>query len=206
MTHYTIAYLDESDIDLRTFQRTCHNYFEVLPFKPVADIEILIAELLASSAKAIIADYDLSEQDPSIHYTGADVIRSVLKQREYFPVFILTSYEDDAITAGDDVNIVYEKGENARDEKFLERIKLQIEKFDHRLSQAQERLLELLQLRSQRALTISEEEEAITLDSFIERSLNKQSQIPDELKTLSNKTQLAELLTKVDDLLKKIDK
>ena len=159
---------------------------------------------MGSPAKAVIADYDLSEQDPTIHYTGAEVIRGVLKEREYFPVFILTSYEDDAITAGDDVNIVYEKGENARDEKFIERIKLQIEKYDHRVNQAQERLIQLLELRNERALTVTEEEETITLDSFLERSLNKPSQIPDELKTLSNKMQLAELLSKVDELLKKI--
>ena len=39
MTKYRIAYIDESDSDIRRFQRFSYNFFEVVPFIPKESIE-----------------------------------------------------------------------------------------------------------------------------------------------------------------------
>src|SRR5579859_1864900 len=108
---FKVAYVDESPPDIRRFQRFARNYFEVIAFAPKIQKESTVEDILDSHVDAVIANFDLSEQDPTIHYNGADLVSLVLEQRESFPVFILTSYEDDAVSQGDDVNIVYEKSE-----------------------------------------------------------------------------------------------
>jgi hypothetical protein len=182
MSKYKVAYIDESDIDIRRFQRFARNYLEVIPFKPNRDMEITVAEVLESKVDAIIADFDLSEQDETIHYNGDELMNSILDERELFPVFILTSYEDDAVSQGEDVNIVYEKSEMANGEKFLKRVITQIEKYYKRLDEAEKRLLELIDKGQQTQLDAKEEKELSDLDSFIEKSLNKKIVVPDKIK------------------------
>jgi len=111
MAKFNIAYIDESGADTRRFQRFAFSYFDVSPIAPKPVLKDTIKEVMDSNCDAVIADFDLAEQDPTIHYDGTDLVRAVLKKREGFPVFILTSFEDDAISKGDDVNIVYEKKE-----------------------------------------------------------------------------------------------
>ena len=206
MSKYKIAYIDESDVDIRKFQRFARNYFEVIPVKPNREKEITAATILESHIDAVIADFDLSEQDETIHYTGADLVSLILEERELFPVFILTSYEDDAISKGEDVNIVYEKSEMANGEKFLERVKTQIEKYYNKLNEAEIRLLALIEKGKAAKLDAQEEAELEELDSLIEKSLNKKIIIPDKIKKDTEEDKLGDLLKKVDELANKLEK
>lgn len=206
MLKYRVAYIDESDIDIRKFQRFAKNYFDVIPFKPNSEKEVTASEILESMVDAVIADFDLSEQDEKIHYTGADLVSLILEEREMFPVFILTSYEDDAVSKGEDVNIVYEKGEMANGEKFLERVKNQIEKYYNKLDDAEKKLLALIEKGQQTKLDAQEEKELADLDSLIEKSLNKKNIVPDKIKKDTEEDKLGDLLKKVDELAKKLEK
>lgn len=205
MSKYKVAYIDESSADIRRFQRFARNYFEVVPILPEKSLEVTTSTILEGNVDAVIADFDLSEQDETIHYTGADLVSSILDHREAFPVFILTSYEDDAVSQGDDVNIVYEKNEMTNGEKFLERVKTQIEKYYHKLESAENRLLELINEAKTRQLNAFEEEEVIRLDSFIEKALDKKTTIPDKIRKPDESDELTELLKKVDELTRKIE-
>ena len=204
MNKFKIAYVDEDDVDIRRFQRFSRNYFDVVPIKPDKQLEITAQEILSSHVDAVIADFDLAEQDESIHYNGANLISYILEQRENYPVFILTSYEDDAVLKGDDVNIVYEKSEMGDGEKFLERVKTQIEKYYHKLDEDEKRLVQLIEESRKRKLNAFEDEEIIKLDSVIERALDKRSTIPDHIRQRKHSDELLEILKKVDDLEKKL--
>jgi DNA-binding NarL/FixJ family response regulator len=206
MAKYRVAYIDESDVDIRKFQRFARNYFEVIPFKPNREKEITATAILESKVDAVIADFDLSEQDETIHYTGAELVSLILEERELFPVFILTSYEDDAVSKGEDVNIVYEKSEMANGEKFLERVKNQIEKYYNKLDEAEKKLLALIEKGQQTKLDAQEEQELADLDSLIEKSLNKKIVVPDKIKKDTEEDKLGDLLKKVDELAKKLEK
>jgi HPt (histidine-containing phosphotransfer) domain-containing protein len=205
MAKYKIAYVDESDTDTRKFQRFSYNYFEVIPIIPNDSIEETCNTILESHVDAIISDFDFSEQLSTVHYDGTDLVSLFLKKREDFPVFILTSYEDDAISKGEDVNIIYEKKEMDEGEKFLERVKAQIEKYKHKLETDENRLLELIYESKKRKLNATEMEELSELDSKIEKALDKESRIPNILRDDKEASDLSELLKKVDELAKKLE-
>ncbi|MBK7379261.1 MAG: hypothetical protein IPJ03_09670 [Ignavibacteriales bacterium] len=206
MSKYKVAFIDESDIDIRKFQRFARNYFEVIPIKPSKEKEATASTILESHVDAIIVDFDLSEQDASIHYNGADLVSLILEERELFPVFILTSYEDDAVSKGEDVNIVYEKSEMVNGEKFLERVKAQIEKYYFKLEESEKRLLALIEESKKRKLDALEEDEIMKLDSLIEKALDKKSPLPNKIRKATESSDLSELLKKVDELANKLDK
>lgn len=208
MTKYKIAYIDESEADIRRFQRFSYNYFEVIPFIPKDTIEETCNDILESHVDAIVSDFEFSEQLSTVHYDGTNLVSEFLKKRENFPVFILTSFEDDAISKGEDVNIIYEKkemDEGEKGEKFLERVKAQIEKYKHKLETEENRLLELIAESKKRKLNAFEKQELAELDSKIEKALDKESQIPNILRDDNEANELSELLKKVDELAKKLE-
>lgn len=206
MSKYKVAYIDESEADIRKFQRFARNYFDVVPIKPSVEKETTVIAVLESHVDAVIADFDLSELDPTIHYNGANLVSSIIEEREMFPVFILTSFEDDAVSKGEDVNIVYEKSEMANGEKFLERVKTQIEKYYHKLDESEKRLLALIEKGRVTKLDVQEEKELSELDSIIERALDKKIVVPDKIKKDAEEDKLGDLLSKVDELVKKLEK
>lgn len=205
MAKYKIAYIDESQEDIRRFQRFSYNYFDVVPFIPMASIEDTCSEIIESHVDALVSDFEFSEKLSTVHYDGTNLVSLFLKKRENFPVFILTSFEDDAISKGEDVNIIYEKKEMDNGEMFLERIKAQIEKYKHKLEAEENRLLELIAESKKRKLNDAEIEELSDLDSKIEKALDKESRIPNILRNDSEASDLSELLKKVDELAKKLD-
>lgn len=203
---YKIAYIDEDQSDTRRFQRFSYNFFEVVPIIPKDSIEDTCNEILENHVDAIVSDFDFAEQLSTVHYDGTDLVSLFLKKREGFPVFILTSYEDDAISKGEDVNIIYEKKEMDEGEQFLERVKAQIEKYKHKLETDEKRLLELIAESKKRKLDALEREELAELDSKIEKSLDKESRISNILREDKEASELSELLKKVDELAKSLGK
>jgi HPt (histidine-containing phosphotransfer) domain-containing protein len=203
---YKIAYIDEDQTDTRRFQRFSYNFFEVVPIIPKDSIEDTCNEILDNHVDAIVSDFDFAEQLSTVHYDGTDLVSLFLKKREGFPVFILTSYEDDAISKGEDVNIIYEKKEMDEGEQFLERVKAQIEKYKHKLETDETRLLELIAESKKRKLDALEKEELAELDSKIEKALDKESRISNILRDDKEASELSELLKKVDELAKSLGK
>ena len=101
--------------------------------------------------------------------------------------------------------LFYEKKEMDEGEKFLDRVKAQIEKYKHKLETEETRLLELISESKKRKLNATEMEELSELDSKIEKALDKESRIPNILRDDKEASDLAELLKKVDELAKKLE-
>ncbi len=209
MTKYKIAYIDESEADIRRFQRFSYNYFEVIPFIPKNTIEETCNDILESDVDAIVSDFEFSEQLSTVHYDGTNLVCVFLKKREDFPVFIFTNYFEEAISKAENVNLIYEKkimGEGAKGGKFLERVKVQIEKYKNKLEIEENRLLELIAESKKRKLDAFEKQELIELDSKIGTALNKQSRISNIFREDKEATDLTQILKKVNELSKLIDK
>ncbi|WP_179006073.1 hypothetical protein [Winogradskyella forsetii] len=207
---YKVAYIDEMDSDIRSFKRSvllrANEKFEVVAIKPKANINDTVSMIFENFVDAVVADFRLSEEDPTVHYNGSDLIKEVLNIRDDFPVFILTSFEDDAVDQGFDVNIVYEKVDVQETSKFFDKVILQIKKYKAKIESAELRILELTEKRKNNPLTNSEEQEFLELDSLIEKSLDKQSKIPVDLKATTNSERLKELLNKADKIIEAINK
>ena len=215
MSNYKIAYIDESKEEIEKFQRFCYPTIEVIPIIPLPSIVETCSLIIESHIDAVVSDFEFSEQASDIKYDGTDLISLFLSKRDGFPVFIFTSYEDEAVRKSDDVNIIYEKGEKyltdssgniTKNEKLIERIRLQIEKYKYRQEANEKRLLELIKESKIRSLNAIEIDELAELDSKIEKSLDKESRISNILRDEKEKSELSQLLKMVDDLTKKLGK
>lgn len=208
--NYKVAYIDEMDSDIRSFKRSvllrANEKFEVVAIKPKANINDTVSMIFENFVDAVVADFRLSEEDPTVHYNGSDLIKEVINIRDDFPVFILTSFEDDAVDQGFDVNIVYEKVDVQESSKFFDKVILQIKKYKAKIESAELRILELTEKRKNNPLTNSEEQELLELDSLIEKSLDKKSKMPVDLKATTNSERLEELLNKADKIIEAINK
>ena len=206
---YKIAYIDESRDDRNNFLQYVKyadsaRFFEFEVIEPEHPLDAFVVKLLEGHYHAFIIDFFLSEKNSRIKYDGWSLAEQILEIRDNFPIFILTAREDDALNGSDDVNIVYEKnkivhGEN--DGGFLEKVKLQIEKYERRVSKAEQRILALLAAQKSRTLTYTEENELVENSIFIEKTLNKTASVPIDLQSQSGEKHLDDILS----LLKKME-
>jgi hypothetical protein len=191
--------------------------FEIITEFPTKTIEEMIANIIKINPDAIVTDFMLNDQKVDINYNvpynGSMLVKQFTAIREGFPCFILTSFDDSAVNQSSDVNIVYIKNILHKDVEaktkaratFLERIKSQIDHYKSRIEVAEKRLLELIEIRNSGKASIEDEEEIIRLDSFLESTVDRKNTIPADFKTLSNINKLESILSKVDDLLNKIE-
>ncbi|MCY4160837.1 MAG: hypothetical protein OXC92_07125 [Flavobacteriaceae bacterium] len=207
---YKVVYIDEVDSEIRSFKRSvklrANEKFDISVVKPKPTIESTVSEIINQFADAVVADFRLSEEAPEVHYNGSTIIEEILKIRKDFPVFILTSFEDDAIDKGFDVNIVYQKKDILSNSKFFDRVVNQIKKHRVKIKNAETRTLELIKKREQKQLSQQEEYELLELDQFIEERLDQRGLITKDLKTITNSKRLKSLLDKADKILEEIKK
>jgi len=162
---------------------------------------------------AIVSDFKLNDIKDDIKYNvsfdGSELMDAYLDERPGFPCFVLTSFDDEAIYRSHDLNIVYLKRDlhPSKDDKitFADRIIQKIVSYQAEISNAQERLNNLMELRRNNQATSKDEQELIELDSFLERSLGQKTQVPAGMKELSNMKRLNELIEKADAILAKLE-
>lgn len=217
---YKILFIDEQQEDIDFFkdyveQTPSKDRFEVVIEFPLEDQNEMIVTIFEHNPDAVIVDYMLNEYKENIKYNvpynGVELIEHLLSIREGFPCFVMTSFDDDAIKGISDVNMVYIKDilhgkekETGAKANFLERVENQITHYKARVTTAENRLQELIELRKTNQATIEDEQEIIELDHFLESSIDRGSTIPKEFKSLSNTKRLEEIISKVDELLAKV--
>lgn len=67
-------------------------------------------------------------------------------------------------------------------------------------------MIQLLEKKKAGKANYDEEQRIIELDGFIEKSVDKSSSIPNEYKLSSNTDRLGELLSRVDNMINKLNK
>ena len=218
---YKILFIDEEKETLDDFEEFVEKFpsrVELIPLTalPLASKEEMIEYIFKLAPDALVTDFRLNEMKRdityNIPYNGVDLVEEFQSIRNHFPCFVLTALDDEAVNKSDDVNIVYIKNilykkedENAK-AKFLDRVLGQIEHYKSRIENAKNELDELLSIRKAGKADIIIENKIIELDDFLEKSIDAKNSIPSEFKTLSNSNRLDNILNKVDELLKKIDK
>ncbi|CAI2040085.1 Uncharacterised protein [Serratia fonticola] len=218
---YKILFIDEENDAIDEFkdyadETTTSEQILVVAEFPQPTLEEMIQTIIKVNPDAIITDFMLNEKKTSIkygvEYNGIDLVKKFISIREGFPCFVMTSFDDDAVKESDDVNIVYikeilhsEKSSNVK-ASFLEKVVSQIAHYRSRIESYENELKTLIELRNCGKANISDENRIIVLDQFLEQSIDRQSSIPKEFKELSNTHRLNEILSKVDNLLSKINK
>lgn len=217
---YNILFIDEESSQHERFL----DYFEIVCPEivpkcvfPEASLEEMLETLSDMHPDAIVTDYVLNEIKTDIcynvDYTGIELVDAIHKRREGFPCFIITSFDDTAVDATDDVNLVYIKDvlNTKKDTKdtskvtFAQRIISQVDKYRSKIDHAKEELSALVEKRVKGQTGAYEEDRIIKLDSFLEGALDAYDAIPSQMKELSNLDKLNELIGKADEILKKLD-
>lgn len=99
-----LIYLDEEQGWQSTFHDEFNEKFElIIPEKMPRNINELWPFI--SDAQVVITDYRLNGSG-DVAYTGDDVARMIHKHNKHLPVFIITSYEDNAIQECTEVQII----------------------------------------------------------------------------------------------------
>lgn len=219
---YKILFIDEEKDTLEDFEvyvdkSPLKGQLETITMFPLATLEEMIESIIKISPDAIISDYRLNELKTDIKYNvpynGVDLVEEFQTIRNYFPGFVLTALDDEAVNNSNDVNIVYVKNilynkeEGNAKAKFLDRVISQIEHYKNRIEEWKNELASLIEIRKKDSNTdINIENRIIELDGLLEKSVDARNVIPAELKTLTNTNRLDSILSKVDELLNKLDK
>ncbi len=221
MAMYKVLFIDEEKDTFDDFKdyveiSSTKDNIEVYTEYPLEDLDEMIKLIIKINPDAIITDFRLNEMktdiDYNVPYNGVELVEELLKIRLGFPSFVLTAFDDLAVSASEDVNKVYiknilhnNKEESKAKAKFLDRVINQIEHYQTKIKNAEAELIKLIEFRKSGKAKISDEERIIELDSFLESVIDRENLIPPEFKKLSNDERLNELLSKVDELLEKVD-
>ena len=147
------------------------------------DMNQMVEKIVIEKPDALIIDFKLSSQE-NISYSGVSLAKAIDEKLRGFPVFILTSYEEDLYEKESfDAYQVFDFERYINDiEERLEinsKIVQQIKKYNTTLNQWKKELTELLPHAGERA---SIDERILLLDSLIEKSIDGTSALPQKLK------------------------
>ena len=169
------------------------------------DINQMVEKIVADKPDALIIDFKLSSQE-NISYTGVALAKAIDEKLRGFPIFILTSYEDDLYEKENfDAYQVFDFERYIDD--IQERIEInskivqQIKKYNTTLIQWKTELTELLPHAGENA---SIDERILLLDSLIENSIDGTSALPQRLKQeLDDANRIQLLIDKIDKIIGK---
>lgn len=163
---YNVGYLDEEE----QWQLTARNGL-------ISDFKVSVLDLPQSSKEiwpvvlekeldALIVDFRLFESG-EVTYDGDDVIKEVQRHNRHFPLFIMTSYENDAISHCEDVLIIRDKRMFQNEEellRFKHVLKGHVDAYYNKERDCKQRLLELNKLET---LSPSQKEEKFEIELYL---------------------------------------
>lgn len=196
---FKIAYIDDNDAQIRSFQRSAGQDFDVVKIPLKKNLDNVVADIFDKKVNAAVIDFDLREGNNTINYQGDDIFKKIVERVDNFPVFILTSHVNEAERQSIDINAIYDR--NA--ENFLKRVRRQIENYQRNMKVVES---EFTKLKARKKRNLKQEERMIELDTFLERSLDKRSELPKALKKTSDLKKLDELIGDTEKLIKEIKK
>ena len=162
----------------------------------------MVEQVVAERLDAVIIDYKLSSQK-AIDYSGVSVAYEIHSRLYNFPVFILTTYQDDLFEHElFDSYLVFDFSRYIGEEE--ERLELnakliqQIRKYRREIENWK---LELRQLLPREGESESVDERILELDTRLEKTLNGNSSFSIPIKQGFTSEKIDELISKIDSLI-----
>ena len=221
---YKILFIDEEKDQHDCFKNYMDKVDDKVTVKclyPLEDMKQMLELIEEEHPDAIVSDFLLNEIKTDIKYNvsynGSELVNEYRTMRPNFPCFVLTSFDEDAVDNANDVNLVYVKnilhgGENNKNTsndlkikvKLCDKIIIQIGKYKRFIEEAQAELTQLLDKKNNKGLSLHEEDRLVQLDSFLEKSLDSYTSLPDDVKKSENMNKLSTMIDKVDEMLQKL--
>lgn len=199
-----IGKLEDGFIKAESGKVSKYSKFELMPFELTVEesIEDVTKKIIELDLDCVLVDYKLSSYE-TVDYTGVDLVKHLLEILYDFPVFILTSHKDDLFNK--EVFNAYQVFDFARyigeDNERIElnfKIIEQILKYRNQQDKWKKEIKKLIPV----AGSSSEIDERIfELDSYLERSIDGRTRIPDKVKKELSNDKITQLLLKLDKLI-----
>lgn len=209
---YRVGIIENDKSVLKTLELRLGKNFKVIPLELKIELDELVLDAIEEKLDLVIVDHLFSDTEPTIQYTGTDIVNKLHDEVLNYPAVILTSHEDDAereISEAYMPYLIFEKrviSTKELSDYFVRKLTLHIEKYKNNLKDKQSELLALIDKRkSEGELSYTEEERVIELDNFLEKSLRKKSSIPSSLKSPSVNDDLSKLISMTEEILRKVD-
>lgn len=177
--------------------------FDVVEIEPTSSMEDITSLIIDQKIDAVLIDYNLSSY-ATIPYTGVQLAKYIQEKFLEFPLFILTSYEDELYEQE-----IFDAYQIFDFERYLseplERVELhyklieQVTKYRKQIELWESEIKRLLPEKGKNAEV---DTRILELDSKLEKSIDGHSAIPNTVKSTLQSNKIDELIDKIDSLLK----
>lgn len=214
MSKLRILYIDDEQEQVGNFiRKLSEEEFDVMDIlvNSSTSYQDIMEVLEEKNFDFLIVDYHLNEKG-NCGFEGDEIVSSFVKKFPHFPVVLLTSHENEAITHLDNIDLEKIQGKNEYStpsllESFISRIKRRVAEYRADIEKAESRVKYLiLRKASGVVLSATEEAEATRLDTFLDEVLDGEAKkISDQIKE-TNEEKISSLLDKTDLLIAKLEK
>ena len=204
-----LGYLDENKGNRNAFYRVFKKDFEVIMLDDntrLASADMVLEEIDRLKLDVLAVDFRLADSG-WVAFNGDEVVRAIWNRRRYFPVFMLTSYVNNALEKMDNVFLVNDKDSLSNTDSIAllkKQISSSVETYHRIVKEKEEQLKLLAEKQKAGVLTDKEEKDLLALNvemSNIDPESNPMS--PDMMQTKSI-TDLHEMVDLARTLLKSI--
>lgn len=209
---YKLVYVDEDDGWLNTFYQTFKGDFDILRIKAdsTTTLDSIVNTIFENEVDGLVTDYLLDETG-EVDFNGNNIVDSVRSYKPHFPAIMLTSYEPQAISQTEDVNIINGKdildGENKERLEILRiKIKSNIDRYYSLIENTESRIEELVEKRNNNDLEPKEEEELTKLFILLDELEPEGKDIPANLIKDEAITKLNEFVSQTREILDELKK
>jgi hypothetical protein len=210
---YNIAILDEEGKERDKFFNFFENDFNVIEIPYVESINDLVDLIKANHIDAIAIDYNLRDHNSKFQENGDFFFKNLVDRIDNFPAFILTqdsarakkeSKRINPFFVIDKSNINLPEGDKKND--FIREVRTIIDTYKKNIADSITRLKNLEKKRKGGKLSGIEESEYLELNNSLAKSISGYSPLPIKYFTKETNEKLDEIISKTDELIKKISK
>lgn len=173
---YTIGYLDEEEQWRLIARDGLISDFNVSVLDLPPSPSKIWDEIIENKLDAMIVDFRLFENG-IVTYTGKEIIDEVRQHNRHFPLFIMTSYENDAFSQCEDVLIIRDKrmfNNNEELSSFKMTLKALLDSYYKKENLFRKQLLQLNKLET---LNKTQKEEKFEIELYL-AELDQDNSIP----------------------------
>jgi hypothetical protein len=192
-----LVYLDEEEGWQSIAHSRLKNDFQLhIPQYMPDNIEDIWRDVCEFDAQAVLIDYRLNDTG-KVSYTGDDVIRELHRHNKHLPMFIITSYEDNALIECKEAQIIRGKelfGDAKQYEKLKSIITANVNNYNSRKASA-EYIIKKFQDKVSKGENLTNEESATKFETELYLSeLDLDNSVRSDLITSTSNDTLEELL------------
>lgn len=204
-----LGYLDEDKGNRNTFYRVFKKDFEVIMLDDntrLTSADMVLNEIDRLKLDVLAVDFRLADGG-WVAFNGDEVVRAIWNKRRYFPVFMLTSYVNNALEKMDNVFLVNDK-DSLSDTDSISLLKKQIscsvETYHRIVGEKEEQLKQLVEKQKAGELSDKEEKDLLALNVEMNNIDPKSNPMSPDMMQTKSITDLHEMVDLARTLLKSI--